>query len=341
MPESLHAKAVALIIRKVLTTFKCREIMSAMATPTVYVALPQSSLFKFPPFPEPATLSPPISDFTLARPFNIPTYWYNLLLQVEFPISIAFLYAVSVAIGNRMNQERGWKPWALSKTSLFFCFVVLHNVLLATYSAWTFVGMANAAKQAWPGWENEHGLAGVVDSLCKINGPRGLGSAATYNIDTESWGIANPAMKLLDSLPDSTDVGRIWNEGLAFYGWLFYVSKFYEVVDTLILFIKGKKTSNLQMFHHAGAMMCMWAGIRYMSPPIWMFVFINSGIHGLMVSNVPMQTPGHADLTVHLLRGFGFQRPNTSSCKANDHDTSDCTIHLWRFLRCCTSFHLL
>ena len=143
--------------------------------------------------------------------------------------------------------------------------------------------MANAYKNAWPGWDNEHGLVGIVDSLCKINGPRGLGSAATYNIDTQSWGIADPAMKLLDSLPDSTDVGRIWNEGLAFYGWLFYVSKFYEVIDTLIQFAKGKKSSGLQTFHHVGAMVCMWAGIRFMSPPIWMFVLVNSGIHGLMV----------------------------------------------------------
>ena len=90
-------------------------------------------------------------------------------------------------------------------------------------------------------------------------------------------------MKLLDGSPDSTDLGRLWNEGLGFYGWLFYISKFYEVVDTLIILAKGKNSSMLQTFHHAGAMMCMWAGIRYMSPPIWMFVFINSGLHGLMV----------------------------------------------------------
>ena len=255
-----------------------------MATPSVHVALPQSSLFQFPPSPQPATLSPPISDFTLARPFNISEQWYNYLLKVEFPITIALIYAISVTVGNRTNQQRGWKPWAFSKTSLFFLFVVIHNVALAAYSAWTFVGMANAIRNSWPGWENENGLVGVVDSLCKINGPRGLGSAATYNVDTQSWNIANPAMKLLDSLPDTTDVGRIWNEGLAFYGWLFYVSKFYEVVDTMILFTKGKKSSILQTFHHAGAMVCMWAGMKYMSPPIWMFVFINSGIHGLMVT---------------------------------------------------------
>jgi hypothetical protein len=84
--------------------------------------------------------------------------------------------------------------------------------------------------------------------------------------------------------PETTDAGRIWNEGLAFYGWFFYISKFYEVVDTMIILAKGKKSSLLQTYHHAGAMLCMWAGIRYMSPPIWMFVLVNSGIHAIMVS---------------------------------------------------------
>jgi hypothetical protein len=76
----------------------------------------------------------------------------------------------------------------------------------------------------------------------------------------------------------------MWNEGLAFYGWLFYLSKFYEVVDTLIILAKGKYSSTLQTYHHAGAMMCMWAGMHYMSVPIWIFVFFNSFIHALMVS---------------------------------------------------------
>ena len=57
-----------------------------------------------------------------------------------------------------------------------------------------------------------------------------------------------------------------------------------EVVDTLIILAKGKRSATLQTYHHAGAMLCMWAGIRYMSPPIWMFCLVNSGIHFLMVS---------------------------------------------------------
>ena len=144
--------------------------------------------------------------------------------------------------------------------------------------------MLNAFRHTWPGLLGENGIVGAVDAMCKINGPRGLGSAATYDPTGNTWGFTDRAMKLLDGNPNNTDVGRLWNEGLAYYGWLFYISKFYEVVDTLIVLAKGKNSSILQTYHHAGAMMCMWAGIRYMSPPIWMFVLINSGLHALMVS---------------------------------------------------------
>ncbi|MCJ1309328.1 hypothetical protein MMC25_002987 [Agyrium rufum] len=251
-----------------------------MTKPSVHLTLPPASLFQFPPASTPSSLQPPTSDFTLARPFNIDPEWYNYLLGVEFPITIALVYAATVTVANRINTERGYKPWAFSKTRPFFYFVIAHNVFLAIYSAWTFVGMVNAAVSSI---SNMDGAAGVVDSLCKINGPRGLGSAATYNPGLESWGFTDRNIKLLDNgLPDSTDVGRIWNEGLAFYGWLFYLSKFYEVLDTVILLVKGKKSSILQTYHHAGAMIGMWAGIRYMSPPIWMFVLLNSGIHTAM-----------------------------------------------------------
>ncbi|KAL9121343.1 MAG: hypothetical protein Q9187_002095 [Circinaria calcarea] len=253
-----------------------------ISAPSVHITHPPSSFFRFPPAPLPEALSPPISDHTLARPFNINPETYNKLLDVKIPITVALIYATTVTIANRYNTRKGNKPWGISKSRAFYAFVILHNIFLAIYSAWTFVGMANAAMHAWPGWNGEDGLTGVVDAMCKINGPRGLGNAATYNSSKSAWGVTNKDIKLLNGSPDNTDVGRIWNEGLAYYGWLFYLSKFYEVMDTLIVLVKGKKSSILQTYHHAGAMMCVWAGIRYMSPPIWLFVFINSGIHALM-----------------------------------------------------------
>lgn len=129
-------------------------------------------------------------------------------------------------------------------------------------------------------------MVGQVDALCKIHGPRGYGDAVTYDVAQAKWASKNALIHLdpLGVTPDDTDVGRIWNEGLAFWGWLFYLSKFYEVIDTIIVLSKGRRATTLQTFHHFGAMFAMWAGIRYMSVPIWMFVLVNSFIHTLMVS---------------------------------------------------------
>jgi len=250
------------------------------------LSLPDPSYFEFPPSPEPYPIPPPAPESTLhAPPFQIPESIFQAVLDVRVPITIAAAYAFTVPIINRINKNRGNKPWAISKTRPFFWFVVAHNVFLAVYSAWTFIGMVGGLKRSLQRPDASTGLVGTVDSLCKINGVGGLGNAITYNQTTNSWTTHNPALHLAENgRPDPTDLGRIWNEGLAFYGWWFYLSKFYEVFDTVIILAKGKRSSTLQTYHHTGAMLCMWAGIRFMSPPIWMFVAWNSLIHAIMVS---------------------------------------------------------
>jgi len=119
--------------------------------------------------------------------------------------------------------------------------VLLHNLFLAVYSLWTFIGMAGAINRSIV---TSRGVPGVVESLCKIRP------------ETRFEGVEIREME--------GGVG-LWEEGLAFYGWLFYLSKFYEVLDTAIIIAKGKKSSLLQTYHHAGAMICMWAGIRFVN----------------------------------------------------------------------------
>ncbi|TGO51670.1 hypothetical protein BCON_0156g00150 [Botryotinia convoluta] len=256
-----------------------------MASATVHFSHPEPSLFTFPPKGDPQTLPPPIPGSTLsAPPFEIDPSWYNAALDVRVPITIAAVYAITVTLANQYNRRAGNKAWPISKTKAFFVFVVAHNIFLAVYSGWTFVGMFGALRRSIQNPMGPAGLAGTVDSLCKIHGVTGLDNAMSYDASMSKWNAALPTEFKLTSAgtPDSTDLGRLWNEGLAFYGWFFYLSKFYEVLDTVIILAKGKRSSTLQTYHHAGAMMCMWAGIRFMSPPIWMFVFVNSGIHALM-----------------------------------------------------------
>lgn len=257
-----------------------------MPSPTIQLSAPSPSLFQFPPSDDPRVLPPPEAGSTLiAPPFTIPPSLYEKALDVRVPITIACVYAVTVIAINRWNKSNGNKPWAISKTKPFFWFVIVHNVLLAVYSAWTFYGMLAALQRTVAHWNGPAGLAGTVDSLCKMHGPSGLGNAITYNATLSGWISESPSTVHLSDMgtPDSTDLGRLWNEGLAFYGWFFYLSKFYEVMDTVIILAKGKRSSTLQTYHHAGAMMCMWAGVRFMSPPIWMFVLVNSAIHAMMV----------------------------------------------------------
>lgn len=255
----------------------------------VLATWPSAGLFKLPPFGQPAPIPPVDADITIMHPFNIPSSWFQGALDAKVPLTIAATYAVSVKLLNRYNRSTNKRPWAISKTAPFQAFVVFHNVFLAVYSAWTFWGMLGGMKRSIQSPAGTGGIAATVDSLCRIHGPAGLGNSVTFNEASGQWTSTAPdaAASLFDAAgqPNNSQMGRIWNEGLAYYGWIFYLSKFYEVLDTFIILAKGKYSSTLQTYHHAGAMLCMWAGIRYMSVPIWVFVLVNSFIHALMVSS--------------------------------------------------------
>jgi hypothetical protein len=256
-----------------------------MASSPILVSLPEASLFSFNHSTNPAFIPPPASGtLPFAPPFDIPDSVYQAWLDPRVPITIATIYAVTAKLLNAYNKSTGKKPWAISKTRAFHAFVIAHNVFLAVYSAWTCWGMLGALRRTVVNPLGPMGLPGFLDSMCRMSGPAGYGNGAYFSEATRTWQTYSPNVALSSSgEPLRTDPGRLWNEGLAFYGWLFYLSKFYEVLDTLIILAKGKFSSTLQTYHHAGAMMCMWAGMRYMSPPIWVFVFVNSGIHALMV----------------------------------------------------------
>ena len=254
---------------------------------SVRPSLPGLHLFKFPPSPEPETVPVPPSWAPLAPLFSISDSTYQSALSITLPLTFAAIYASAVIAITHLNKQRAHKPWAISKTRPFFAIVVAHNLLLTVFSAWVFYGVNRAVGRSFVSPFGAGGLAGTVDSLCKLHGSPGLGNAVVFNTTSVAWtSVRNmrSTFKGFTGTPKGTDTGRIWNEGLAFYGWLFYISKYYEVVDTLIILAKGKESSLLQTYHHAGAILCMWAGIRWMSPPIWSFVAVNSFIHTLMVS---------------------------------------------------------
>ena len=258
-----------------------------MSASSVYLSFPDFSLFKFPPDTYPEALPPPSDEHSFRSPWHISHETYKFWLRPSIPLTFGVIYATIIISLNAFNRRNGNQPWRISKTKAFRFLVLAHNIFLMLYSAATCAALVRALRHTWPSYGGyDYKLAEAVDAMCKMHGPRGIGDAAFYNNSSSVWTIKNTAIHLAqDGMPDSTDVGRLWNEGLAFWGWWFYLSKLYEVVDSFILVLKGKRSSTLQIYHHAGAMAAMWAGIRYMSPPIWMFVCVNSFIHAWMVSH--------------------------------------------------------
>ena len=253
----------------------------------VLFSLPDPSLFSFPPTNAPAAIPPAHVPTSVMRPFNIPDHIYTAALDPKVPLTIAVLYAITVKSLNIYNRSNGKKPWAIAKTRPFFAFVVLHNVFLAVYSAWTCWGMLGGMRRTILNPTGPGGVAGMADSFCRMHGSSGLGNSVYYDETTSTFISTDQNASIFNGLPSMTEPGRLWTEGVAYYGWIFYLSKFYEVLDTFIILAKGKQSSTLQTYHHAGAMLCMWAGMRYMASPIWIFIQVNSGIHALMVSPDP------------------------------------------------------
>lgn len=67
-----------------------------------------------------------------------------------------------------------------------------------------------------------------------------------------------------------------------YWSYLFYLSKYYEVVDTYIVILKKRRPINLQIYHHIGAMIgCAWF---HYDKSVGSFIFMvpNSFVHSIM-----------------------------------------------------------
>lgn len=177
-----------------------------------------------------------------AQPTGIPfPNQYNFFMNPMFPLAFGIGYFIVAKTLSHLSdgKNRMQGPY-------WNALVVLHNIILAVYSGWTFASTAPAFFGAfYRGYAND-GLSGLTHIFC--------------DSDMAAW--------------TATQFPR--------FCYMFYLSKFYEVIDTAILLGKGKKVGMLQSYHHTGAMWTMYAGYSTMSMPIWIFVVFNSAIHTLM-----------------------------------------------------------
>lgn len=141
---------------------------------------------------------------------------------------------------NSYNKSKGYIPWKISQKKTFFRLVMTHNIALTTYSAWTSIGMFEALRGSVQNPTRSTGLVGMIDSLCRIHGTSGLGNAITYDpniLSRVSEPFSNRSLPEI-RLSGVADQRRLCNEGLAFYGRFFDLSKAYEAIDAAIIITK-------------------------------------------------------------------------------------------------------
>jgi len=70
---------------------------------------------------------------------------------------------------------------------------------------------------------------------------------------------------------------------LGFWTYVYYVSKYYELLDTVILLLKNKPVILLHVYHHTTMILAAWTSLYYgWLEGSWWCVFVNSIIHFFM-----------------------------------------------------------
>ncbi|KAF8977924.1 hypothetical protein BGZ46_007000 [Entomortierella lignicola] len=211
-------------------------------------------------------------------PAGIPfPEYYDFFMDWKTPFTIASVYALSVTM---LNPKEGKVSRVVAKSS--------------------------AGENAHPVKESQSGSAMTVFVflhnviLCVYSAITfyHMAPAMVHNYRTHS---------VYDAFCDKDQ--SFWNNALGYWGYIFYLSKFYEVIDTIIILLKGRRSSILQTYHHAGAMITMWSGIRYQANPIWLFVVLNSFIHTIMYcyyacTSIGLHPPGKKYLTTMQITQF-------------------------------------
>ncbi|SOV03721.1 related to ELO1 - Elongase I [Ustilago sp. UG-2017a] len=171
---------------------------------------------------------------------------YNATLTPWLPLGFSLAYYFVAHAANAIVTSDGNKDYTKAPgllAKVLRFLILIHNAALALYSGWTWAMMFPYVVDFFiQGWRAAR-MDGVKLALC--------------------------------SMPTNCP-------HLGKYAYIFYLSKYYEVFDSLILLLKGKRVSNLQSYHHAGAIICMWIAYRYQSQAVWVFCLFNSFVHTCM-----------------------------------------------------------
>jgi hypothetical protein len=79
------------------------------------------------------------------------------------------------------------------------------------------------------------------------------------------------------------DRGGKYQTGRYYFGvYLFYLSKYYELLDTLFLVLKKKPLIFLHVYHHPATLILCWYSLQVQLTPQWLCTTANAIVHTFM-----------------------------------------------------------
>ena len=182
----------------------------------LYISLPNVRALVSPLEPAQFSSIPTGNDGIAYTPQSILAGCFYFTMHLETPCIFAATYVLTVKYLNACNRKGNHKPWKVTESVLWKPFVLLHNSGLAAFSLATFIGVYKAVSSTLLGQNSPPGLAAAAKSLCQLHG-----------------------QSLIDFKGNA--FGRLSTDDVAFWAWIFYLSKFYEVLDTFIMHLSPEQ----------------------------------------------------------------------------------------------------
>lgn len=106
-------------------------------------------------------------------------------------------------------------------------------------------------------------------ALCAASGAMFAGLAAAVWADAAQHGLVATLCR-----ETRGTLGGVW-----VWCYLFYLSKYWELFDTLLLVLAGKPLSVLHVFHHAAVLPVFWMLLDIDATNQWLPALLNTGVH--------------------------------------------------------------
>jgi len=154
--------------------------------------------------------------------------FYRQLLGTQMSLTVTAIYFSLILWGNRVNQKRRYHRWSWAESRIFQRLLLHHNASIAIFSIAVFVKAVQVIYRGLPPSISPEYGAQIADYLCRIQTPL--------------WSTGDKRRGL-------------WSEFCGI-GEIFCLSKYYQLLDSVIIFATGRRVTNLHVFHQARVIVC-------------------------------------------------------------------------------------